>query len=123
MDVVIAAAALNDDTDQLFDRAMFQRFKPGTIFINIARGSMVDETALSEALDNGQVSYAVLDVFQQEPLPAEHRFWDDERILISAHASNAGSGREQRGDELFFENLDNYLNGTKMRNLVDLASI
>lgn len=123
VDVVIAAAALNDDTDQLFDRAMFQRFKPGTIFINIARGSMVDETALSEALDNGQVSYAVLDVFQQEPLPAEHRFWDDERILISAHASNAGSGREQRGDELFFENLDNYLNGTKMRNLVDLASI
>jgi phosphoglycerate dehydrogenase-like enzyme len=123
VDVVIAAAALNDDTDQLFDQAMFQRFKPGTIFINIARGSMVDETALSEALDNGQVSYAVLDVFQQEPLPADHRFWLDDRILISAHASNAGSGRQQRGDELFFENLDNYLNSTAMRNLVDLDTI
>lgn len=123
VDVVIAAAALNDDTDQLFDQAMFQRFKPGTIFINIARGSMVDESALSEALDNGQVSYAVLDVFQQEPLPADHRFWEDDRILISAHASNAGSGRAQRGDELFFENLDHYLNGTAMRNLVDLETV
>jgi len=122
-DIVILAAALNDDTRDLLSGQMFARFRPGAILVNIARGAMVDESALLEALNSGRLDYAILDVFRDEPLPDAHPFWDHERVLVTAHSSNAGSGRQARDDQLLMDNLDNYLTGKPLRNQVDLASI
>lgn len=120
-DIVILASALNTDTNQIFDEAMFSRCKPGCTIINIARGAMINEQALLKALDSQIVDHAILDVFEVEPLPIDHRFWHHEKVLVTAHASNEGSGRRQRGDELFIENLQAYLTGTPLRNQVNTS--
>ena len=65
----------------------FEQVKTGTIFINVARGAIVDDAALLAALDSGRVQAACLDVFRQEPLPAGHPFWLHPAILITPHVS------------------------------------
>lgn len=120
-DIVILASALNSDTHQIFDEAMFSRCKPGCTIINIARGAMIDEQALLKALDAQIVDHAILDVFEVEPLPGDHPFWHHDKVLVSAHTSNHGSGRGQRGDDLFLQNLHSYLEGKPLRNQVDLS--
>ena len=122
-DIVIMASALNSDTQQLFDEAMFSHCKPGCTIVNIARGAMIDEKALLQALDKQIVEHAILDVFEVEPLPTDHPFWHHEQVVVTAHTSNDGSGRRQRGDELFLENLKMYTEGQPLRNQVDIASL
>jgi len=108
-DVVVMACALNDETKGLANRAFFQRLKPGATFLNIARGQIVDDHALIEALNEGIVSQAILDVFDPEPLPPDSPFWDMENVTLTAHLSNSGSNTPLRGDLLFLENLRRYL--------------
>src|SRR5690606_20708105 len=72
-------------TDGLLDSAVFARLAPGAHLINIARGAHVVEDDLLGALASGQLGYATLDVFRQEPLPAEHAFWRHPRIEITPH--------------------------------------
>jgi phosphoglycerate dehydrogenase-like enzyme len=122
-DIVILASALNSDTHQIFDEAMFSRFKPGATIVNIARGAMIHEQALLQALDDEILDYAILDVFEVEPLPVDNPFWHHEKVLVSAHTSNDGSGRMQRGDDLFLENLEAYLTAQPLRNQVDLSTL
>ncbi len=122
-DVVVLACALNDETRGMCDEAFFGQMKPDAVFVNIARGGMVVESDLRSALDHGLLDYAVLDVFETEPLPVDHAFWTHERVQMTPHASNAGVGTAQRGDELFLSNLNNFLAGKPLRNLVDPASI
>lgn len=86
-DVVICLLPLTAETDSLLDKMFFEQVKTGTIFINVARGAIVDDAALIAALDNGKVQAACLDVFRQEPLPAEHPFWLHPAILITPHVS------------------------------------
>ena len=92
--------------------------KEDAILVNIARGDLVDETALLAALDVPHFDYAVLDVFQTEPLPEQSPLWDHERVLITPHASNRGLGTGRRGDELFIDNLQRFLDGRTVRNRV-----
>lgn len=122
-DIVILATALNDQTRDLFDADMFARLKPGAILVNIGRGALIDESAMLDVLNEGRLDYAVLDVFRKEPLPDDHPFWDHERVLVTAHTASAGSDRSGRGDQLMIENLENYLTGQPLRNLVELGSI
>lgn len=117
-DVIILACALNDQTQKLINSNSLSRCLDGCILINIARGGLVDEGALCAALDSGKVGHAVLDVFEKEPLPADHRFWNDPRVTLSAHTSNSGSGRERRGDHLFLDNLAAFVQDRPLRNLV-----
>ncbi len=63
-------------TEKLFNKDIFSAMKPGTVFVNVGRGTVVDEVALLEALNNGQVSYACLDVFAVEPLPQDSPLWN-----------------------------------------------
>lgn len=86
-DVVICLLPLTAETDSLLDKMFFEQVKTGTIFINVARGAIVDDAALIAALDSGKVQAACLDVFRQEPLPAEHPFWLHPAILITPHVS------------------------------------
>lgn len=118
-DVVVLACALNDQTRDLADAEFFRRMKPDALLVNIARGDLVDEAALLEALDANAFDAAILDVFRTEPLPADHPFWDHERVIITPHSSNAGLGTLPRGDALFVDNLDRFLNGRPLRNLVE----
>jgi len=118
-DIVVLTAALNDETRGMMNEAALAACKRGAIVVNIARGALIDEDALHAALDSEHIDYAVLDVFETEPLPDDHPFWTHERVLVSAHASNAGSGRARRGDDLMVENLRNYLAQRPLRNQVD----
>ncbi len=122
-DVFVLACALNDETRNMCDEAFFRALKPGCILINIGRGGLVDEDALRAGLDRDQPAHAVLDVFQTEPLPADSWIWDHPKIRVSAHTSNSGDGNLARGDELFLENLGNYLAGRPLRNEADKSEV
>ena len=110
-DVVVLACPLNDDTNGLADASFFSKMKQRSTFVNIARGKLVDQQAMMDALSDGKPQFAVLDVFELEPLPADNRLWEMENVIISPHSSNAGSGLIQRGDQLFMNNLRRYLDG------------
>ncbi|GAB2920315.1 2-hydroxyacid dehydrogenase [Rheinheimera gaetbuli] len=86
-DVVICLLPLTPATESLLGVTFFQHVKKGAIFVNVARGAIVDDAALITALDDGQLQAACLDVFRQEPLPAEHPFWRHPAILITPHVS------------------------------------
>ena len=86
-DVIICLLPLTMDTENLLNQSFFQQLKRGRIYINVARGAIVDDEALLQALNSGQLEAACLDVFRQEPLPAEHPFWQHPAILITPHVS------------------------------------
>jgi phosphoglycerate dehydrogenase-like enzyme len=117
-DVVVLACALNDETRGLANEAFFGELKKDAVLVNIARGDLIDEPALLRALDANAFDAAILDVFATEPLPEDHPFWTHERVVLTPHSSNAGLGTLDRGDALFLENLDSFLNQRPLRNLV-----
>ncbi|MCH8538307.1 MAG: glyoxylate/hydroxypyruvate reductase A [Alkalimonas sp.] len=86
-DVVICLLPLTKETDSFLNEQRFNCFKPGAVFINVARGAIVDDRALLAALDMGQLQAACLDVFRQEPLPAGHPFWHHPQITVTPHIS------------------------------------
>jgi len=104
-DVVVLAAAGGDETRGMIGSAFFERMKPGSIFVNVARGYMVDEPAMLAALGRGVPEVAILDVFATEPLPDDSPFWDHPRVVMSPHSSGGGNGRVQRAVDVFVENL------------------
>ncbi|MEH8016859.1 glyoxylate/hydroxypyruvate reductase A [Rheinheimera muenzenbergensis] len=117
-DVVICLLPLTMATESLLDSAFFQQLKHGAIFVNVARGAIVDDAALLAALDSGQLQAACLDVFRQEPLPAEHPFWRHPAILITPHVSavtNVSTVVEQIAD-----NYRRSQRGARLLNLVDV---
>lgn len=101
-DVVIAALPLTGDTAGMFDAAFFAALKPGAVFVNVARGGVVDQPALIGALRSGSLAAAGLDVTEPEPLPPGDPLWKASNVLISAHLSGAGSPASQAriGDEI-----------------------
>lgn len=122
-DVVVLACALNEETRNLANDAFFEKMKKDAILINIARGALINSEALKRALDRDQPRHAVLDVFEQEPLPADNWMWKHPKIRVSAHTSPHGSGTMRRGDELFLENLKRYLAGEKVLNEATKAEV
>ncbi|MHA7221548.1 D-2-hydroxyacid dehydrogenase [Arthrobacter sp. RHLT1-20] len=106
-------------TEKLFNREVFAAMKPGTVFVNVGRGTVVDEEALLEALDNGQVSYACLDVFAVEPLPADSPLWTHPRAMVSPHTSALSAAENRLIAERFRSNLRAFLDGGELPHLVD----
>jgi glyoxylate/hydroxypyruvate reductase len=86
-DVVVNLLPLTPATRGLFDARVFAAMAPGAAFVNLARGAQVVEADLLAALDGGHVSHAVLDVFQTEPLPPGHPFWQHPRVTVLPHAA------------------------------------
>jgi phosphoglycerate dehydrogenase-like enzyme len=122
-DVIVLAAALNDQTRKFANDAFFEKLKKGAILINIARGALIDSDALKRGLERDQPAHAVLDVFEQEPLPADNWMWKHPKVHVSAHTSPNGSGTVRRGDELFLENLRRYLKGEPVLNEATKAEV
>ena len=115
-DVVVLSAPATAATNRLVDAAFLAAMKPGSVLVNVARGSLVDEDALLDALERRAPEAALLDVFATEPLPPDHPFWDHPGVTITPHNAAGGTGRHARQAELFSENLDRYLGGRPLIN-------
>lgn len=120
-DYVAVCAAATPDTENLLDRKRLQSMKQGSILINVARGSLVDEEALVELLKDGHIAAAGLDVTQREPLEEESPLWTLPNVLITPHASGFSESDPHQVFALFLENLGHYLGDRKMKNLVDFS--
>ena len=118
-DAVVLAAPATGGTRHIIDRAAFAAMKPGAVLVNVARGLLVEETALLEALQNGRLGAAALDVFETEPLPASSPLWAAPNCHISAHCSVSIDRYVDDVMALFEDNLRRYLAGEPLRNVVD----
>lgn len=119
VDAIIVTLPGTEQTEHLIGEDLLARVKPGVIVVNVGRGSVIDENALLGALDDERVGYAALDVFEQEPLPAESALWDHPRVLVSPHTAALSRQEDARIVRLFAENASRLLDGTPMRNVVD----
>lgn len=108
-DVVVLSCPLNDQTSQLVNADFLSQMKPDAVLVNIGRGHLVDEDALVVALDDRKLDYAILDVFQNEPLADDSVFWDHDRVQMTPHSSHRGSRTEERFEALFMHNLEQFL--------------
>ena len=118
-DYVVIALPLTPDTEHLIGEAELRAMRPDAYLVNIARGGIVDEAALTLALRQGWIAGAGLDVFEEEPLPADSPLWDLENVLISPHVAGFTPRYDERAATLFAENLARYLAGERLLNLVD----
>jgi phosphoglycerate dehydrogenase-like enzyme len=118
MDYLVLAAPLTDETRGLIGADELSAMRSDAVLINIARGEMVDEVALIEALTQGQIGGAALDVFETEPLPAESPLWSLPNAIVTPHSSGTNPGNFFRATEIFVENLAHYLSDEPMRNEV-----
>ncbi|MEO8281107.1 MAG: D-2-hydroxyacid dehydrogenase [Ideonella sp.] len=94
-DIVMLSIALTPQTRHLLDQAAFAACQPGTILINVARGAIVDQAALCDALSSGRLAGAGLDVVQPEPLPASDPLWQQQRLMLSPHVATEGSSASE----------------------------
>ncbi|NUP75126.1 MAG: D-2-hydroxyacid dehydrogenase [Sinomonas sp.] len=106
-------------TERLIGRDVFAAMRPGTILVNVGRGTVVDEEALLAALEDGTVGYACLDVFAVEPLPAESPLWNHPRVLVSPHTSALSASENRLIAERFAANLRKFLDGAPLPHRVD----
>ncbi len=107
-DLVSCAMPLTAETAGLFDSVRLAKIKPGAVFVNVARGKVTDQQALVEALQSGQLSGAVLDVFEEEPLPRSSPLWDMEQVILTPHNSFVGEHNGERLFRLFCKNLESF---------------
>jgi len=110
-DIMILAAPLNEGTYHIMNEDTFGLMKSGSVFVNIARGGLADTPALVEALRSGRLSGAVLDVFEEEPLPLDHPLRDMENVIITPHNSFAGEYNGTRTFEMMHRDLKDWLAG------------
>ena len=104
----------------MWNAARFQRMKRSAYFINIGRGKTANLDDLAAALENGELAGAGLDVFETEPLPAEHPLWRMENVLITPHIAVADAADlPERRYELIVENARRLLDGRGFLNVVD----
>jgi phosphoglycerate dehydrogenase-like enzyme len=113
-DSVVLAMPLTVENKYFFGAAHFAAMKETAILVNVGRGALIEEEALAGAMSGGQIAAAVLDVFEQEPLPASSRLWDLPRTTITPHTSFRGSGNLQRLYADFCANFDRYLAGEQL---------
>jgi phosphoglycerate dehydrogenase-like enzyme len=119
-DIVVLATPLTPLTRNLLSASRIDILRPGAIVVNVARGALLDETALTGALSAGRIRGAVLDVFEEEPLPASSPLWSLRNVLITPHVA-AVSPRLfwERELALFLDNWARYRAGQPLRNLID----
>jgi phosphoglycerate dehydrogenase-like enzyme len=118
-DHVVVAAPATPATHHLFDAETFAAMKPTAHLVNVARGSLVDQTALVDALDRGQLALATLDATDPEPLPAGHPLYRHRRVRLSAHVSWSSPETARRTMTCFAENLERYRWREPLEGVVD----
>lgn len=122
-DAVVVAAPATPETHHLIDQRALAAMRPGATLVNVARGSLVDEQALLEALRSGHLGAAALDVFDAEPLPEDSPLWDAPNLYASAHSSVSVDRYIDDVFDLFEDNLRRYTEGKPLRNTVDMKAL
>ena len=117
MDYVINLLPNTADTHDIYDAPLFAQFKPEGVFINVGRGVAVVDADLVEALRQGHLAAAIIDVCRQEPLPSKHPFWTAWGLLLTGHSSAPTSPPMMV--QLFVDNLRAYQTEQTMRGEVD----
>ncbi len=118
-DWLVVACPLTAETRGMVNADILARLPKGARVINIARGEIINEAALTAALASGHLAGAYLDVFEKEPLPPESPLWNLPNVLVSPHNSAAASGNTRRVNGIFFDNLGRWSRGEALVNEVD----
>ena len=118
-DFVVVTVALTKETQKLIDERELRAMKPTAYIINIARGSVIDEGALTKALKEKWIAGAGLDVFEKEPLPKDSELWTLPNVIITPHVAGIMPDYNARAMEVFCENLKRYLAGQPLINVID----
>ena len=116
VDVLAIALPLTDDTRGIVSADIVSRLRPDATFVNVGRGELVDEPALTDALVAGRIGAAALDVFATEPLPADSPLWDLPNVIITPHSSGITLATEERAAEIFLTNLAAFARGDPLLN-------
>ena len=116
---VVLCAPLTDETRGMICASTLERMPRGSLLINVARGPLVVEEDLVEAIESGQLGGAALDVTEQEPLPVTSRLWDLPGVILTPHVAGQSARRTDNMTHLFCENLRRYQSGLPLINVVD----
>jgi len=118
-DVVIVAVPYTAETDNLLDARRIGLLKPDAVVIGISRGRIIDEAALAERLRDGSLAGAGLDVFAEEPLPADHFLWDTPNVVMTPHCAPRSAQTRDREFEITYENIRRFVEGEPLLNVCD----
>lgn len=119
-DFVVAVLPSTEETRYLLKKEHFAAMPETCIFLNMGRGDLVATDVLLEAVRNGDIAHAVLDVMEEEPLPEGHPYWEEKQVTVTPHLSGISPGYVPRGFQLFEDNLSVFLSGEgELQNIID----
>jgi phosphoglycerate dehydrogenase-like enzyme len=121
-DFVLLLLPATPETENFINADRLARMKPTAHLLNFGRGHLIADADLIAAVQEKRIAGAVLDVFRQEPLPAEHAFWGTPGILVLPHIGGGHPTRDRVVAQLFVENLRRFLNGEPLKEVVDRAA-
>jgi phosphoglycerate dehydrogenase-like enzyme len=121
-DFVLLLLPATPDTDNLIDAKRLAKMKPTAWLLNFGRGHLIKDDDLIAAVKAKKIGGAMLDVFRQEPLPAEHPFWTTEGIIVLPHIGGPHPERDRFVARLFVDNLGRFLDGASLKEVVDRAA-
>lgn len=120
-DFVVVTVPLTAETRGMLGTKQLSALKPGALLVDVSRGGVVDQAALVQALEKRQLGGAALDVFPQEPLPADSPLWEMNNVIVSPHVAGLSPHYNERAFALFKENLRRYVAGETLLNPIDLT--
>jgi len=120
---VVLSAPHTPETERMIGVTELALLASGAIVVNVARGALIDESALVDALESGHVGGAALDVFQEEPLSLDSPFWTIPNVLVCSHSAGTSDHENERITDIFCENLRRYLAGEPLLNMLDTATM
>ena len=118
-DFVVIAAPHTPETEKLFSREQFQQMKDSAVVINIGRGIIVDLADLTAALEAGEIAGAALDVYEIEPLPADHPLWQRDDVILTPHVAGFSPRIAERHLDVVLDNIRRFHRGDPLSNIVD----
>jgi len=118
-DVVFVCAPRTPESEGMLGAKQLGLLRDGAYLINVSRGAIVDTAALLAALESGKLAGAGLDVTEPEPLPADHPLWKRDDVIITPHVAGRSEGFDERRVYLFRENIERFVRGQPLRNVVD----